>query len=45
MTIYELVYISINTNDKLILNDGVEKIDKEQYKSLIIWLIYLAHSR
>lgn len=34
-----------NTNDKLVLDEGVKKIDEQQYKSLNRGLIYLTYSR
>lgn len=43
MMTYKPVNLSMNINNKLMLNDSVEKIDEQ--RSLIRELIYLTHSR
>ena len=35
----------MNTNERLVLDDGVEKADEKEFRSIVGGLIYLTHSR
>ena len=35
----------MNTNKRLVLDDGVEKADEKEFRSIVGGLIYLTHSR